>query len=318
MTHKTTPKEFIDQATAQPKRESPSGFHFISKYNENKREFWLHYVLGIRPVYTAPPLIFGGVIHDAIHYFYLADYDLDGALEVFRTLHEHRKEEYESPAVWENDHLRGPKMLSFWANRWGEHDRDTYAILQLEEQEEAELANGFKMTVRMDRVFKDILTDKVTIMDTKTTSWSEEGTFESFRAGDQATAYIWAARRNHPEWDIEGAVPDVIYQRKSTIRAPRIGIVTRTEQELREFEMEMIGLLMEMAQKVKSLGDWPAPYLFPRNGKDDSMFRGSVYDPLIRSGWNPTKPLPEGFVYDEELKEAQRAFVDKWEAATEE
>lgn len=282
---KDTVARFIEEREQAEGRESPAGFHFIDLYNTNKWGFYLRYVRGYRLVHTPKALVFGGHMHSAVESFYVTG-DPEAPLDVFSYYHDKDVNRYEFVEDWEQDGEDGPIMLTTWLNEWAEYDMATYDVKSVERLVEVPLANGFIMTVKMDRLMRHRSTGHLEAFDTKTTRYSIPATQRNVEEQDQATAYLLACKKLYPDEHVIGLSPDIIYKRGRVSKAERPSIVTRSQRELAEFEMEIIGLLLEMAQKVKSLADYPPHLLFPRNGKDESFF-GSSFPDLYR------EPLPK-------------------------
>lgn len=299
-----TKEQFLNDKLTAERSSSPAGHHFIQLYNTNKWNFYLKHVLGLEPVKTKPPLIFGGAIHDAKESLYLYE-DPDFAIELFHTILENRKPEYEDSTQYEKDYERGGKMLMTWCNTYLQTDLETMEIIEVEGSHTFDLANGMHTTVRWDLLARQKSTGSVYLFDTKTTGWSIPGTYTSVQNDDQSTMYLLALKKVYPELYRRsvGLIPDIMYQRQNVVKAERPGIVLRTERELIEYEQELIGLFVEMSQKVQHLQqnpDWPPHMLFPRNGKDESMFKGSEYHDIYRSPLPKDKP-PVGFRYNPNL-----------------
>jgi hypothetical protein len=303
-----TKEQFIDDKLANPHAESRTGHHFIQTYNCNKYEFYLKYVLGLEPLHTHKALVFGGVWHDACEYFDLTD-DYDGMLGVFKTLLEHRSKEYETPTDYINDLARGPKMLYEWVRTWRDHDRNTYDYVAVEPNLSAETRNGYTVTGRLDRVMRNKTTGKIEILERKTTGRGATYMFQSVDVQDQATGYLWLWSKTHPEDEVMGVVPDIMYNRGSVIQAVRPGIVTRSKVNLVEYELNVGGLYNEMNQKIKALREgYPVALLFPRNGKDMAYFGKHDYADIYHMTLKPGQ-VPAGF----KVNEARLGFFDDLE-----
>jgi len=300
---KTDRDAFIQGKTSTPGGASAIGHHFIQAYNQNKWGFYLRYIRGLRKKTTKPPLIFGGCIHDAKEAYYAFGFDEDFMLDVFLEVMNARQKEYEDHNVYLKDVERGRKMLFFWANTWGEADQAAYDIIEVEGQHEFQLANGLPVSVRWDLLAQRKDNKKYYLFDTKTTGYSVMKSYESVTGQDQATMYLLAGSKVYPNASIVGLIPDIMYKRQSVVKAERPGIVLRSKRDLVEYEQELIGLHMEMTQKIIALEQgFPYPHmLFPRNGKDDSFF-GTEWPDIYRGGLpSDPKKAPVGYVIDETL-----------------
>ena len=300
-------KEWLDMKIATKRGASSAGHHYIQAYNENKWSFYLRYIRGIVPLHTKPPLIFGGAIHDAKEAFYLYDFSIDACLETFDKLMRDRRVEYESLETYTEDLSRGKKMLLYWGNTYAESDKEEYELIEVEGSHEFTLANGLPVTVRWDLLVRSRKTNKYYLFDTKTTGYSVPASYKSVEGGDQVTMYLLGVSKVYPSImsSLVGLVPDILYKKGNVVRAERPGIVMRNRNDLIEYEQELIGLFNELSQKVEALeGGFQFPHmLFPRNGKDDSMF-GSDY-PGIYRGTLPRdlEHAPPSYRIDKEILE---------------
>lgn len=280
------------------RRESPAGYHYYYSYWSNPRNFYLKYVLGLKPKYTSPPLVFGAAIHEAIADYYLTK-SIDTAIETFQNEMTLRREEYEDRAKWEEDFTRGPMMISDWYETWGEYDEQHHEVLEVEKGYGFWIGpdEAFYFTVRPDRVFKNKTTNVIRPFDTKTSGWSPTKPVGQADSEDQITAYIWALNKAHPEWGVKDAIIDVMYNRKNSYDSHRGDPIYRTKLDQKVFELNIVGTIIEVTQKVKALKTLPWPLLFPRNGQLAGIF-GDPYESISRLDIQPGE-IPPGFVRDE-------------------
>lgn len=278
---------------------SLSGYHFVSGFIQNPYGFYLRYVRGYVPIYTKPPLIKGGVIHDALYLWYKT-FDPDFALLSLEKLFDERAREYEDEQKFREDKHVSLVMLTDWLNTWAELDKDRYEIIAIEQTLQPRLPNGFTLTIRPDIILRDLELDEHIIMDHKTTGYSIDASYRSVEGQDQATAYLWGTQQVLGISSL-GLYADIMYSKGKVVRSQRRGPVIREPYELHEFEQEMMGALIEMAQKVKSLPDYDPHFLFPRNGKDETMFGGD-WGSLYRAKL-PDDPTiaPEGYKIDQSI-----------------
>jgi len=306
----------------QQRRESPAGYHYYYSYLENPRNWYLKYVLGLKPRFTPPPLVKGGCLHEAIASYYQNNFSLDAALETYTTEMESREEDYEKPLEFRRDMYVGVEMLTHWHGVWGERDQETYDVIEIERGYEFNIGPGGKLrfTVRPDRVFRDKETGYYYVLDSKTSTWSVDKTIQQADAEDQLTAYIWAMNKAHPEWKVNSAMIDVMYARMSRDKeritsqnSVRSDPIYRTQSSLTIFEMNIVGIIIETTQKVKALATTPWPLLFPRNGRIAGLF-SDPYEALSRIDVKPGM-IPAGFVKDEwhEVRElVEQIDLDEW------
>ena len=296
----------------EERRESPSGWHFYSTYRGCPRKFYLRYIQGLRYAFTGKSLIFGGVAHQAIEAYYSSGMKIDSALEVFYRELLSRKGEYERDEDYLTDLEDGPLMLNYYDRQWREKDLKDWEILELEKEYDIPFGpdNRFHLTVRPDRVVRDRELKKIYPVETKTTRWSIPGTFKNVEMDDQVTSYIWALQKAHPEWEVDSSLIDVLYKRGRVVDAQRPGFAIRGKSELIIFEMELLGTILEISQKVKTLEEIPHPFLFPCN-RDHCKKFGCEYDKICRVNLKPDE-VPPGYRRDswrremeEEMKRVQ-------------
>lgn len=287
----------------EKRRESPAGFHFYSLYKKCPRKWYLKYIQGLQFRYTEPPLLFGGAMHEALAAYYKEGLELEAALTAFYNEMEERGKEYFKEERYQQDLEKGPAMLEEYDNTWREHDKKRYKILEIEKQHDVYFGpdNAFYLTVRPDRVFKDRQTGRVFPVESKTTSYSVGKMFQGTEMDDQVTSYIWALKKVHPEWNIEECLIDVLYKKGKVVRTERPGVALRTKGELTLFEMEMLGTILEITQKVRSLEELPWPLLFGCN-RDHCKQYGCAYQGICRTNLKPDE-VPPMFQKDEWISE---------------
>jgi hypothetical protein len=248
------------------------GTHFSGLYLDCPRKFHLKYLMGLKPAKIARALNFGVVMHEAQFQLYKTG-SLEWALEWFAQHLLSLKDSYSNAEHFTQDYYRGPTMFEAWASKWYEEDTKTYNFLALEQQLNPVLANGIPITVRPDRVFQHKDTGQIVIPDTKTTSYTVTSPHVTMEHGQQATSYIWALSKEYPLSQIDGVMVDTIFSRvksDGTIDPSKIQLarpmVRRTAYDLQAFELSMIGITAEIAQKVHTYlqGTYPAELLFPR------------------------------------------------------
>ena len=239
--------------STEKRRESPAGFHYYSTYVDCPRKAYLKYILGLKHKYTGKALLFGGAIHEALALYYqkATRGDLPLAIERFEADLDSRKDEYEKPDDFVADLQRGPLMLAEYHKTWNLEDPKRYEILEVETPYEIWIGpeKEFRVTVRPDRVVRDLDTGLIYPQETKTTSWSVGGIFGNTVDSDQVTAYIWALSKTRPEWHVDRCLIDILYKRGQVIICDRPGFGVRTQEELILFEMEMYGTILEFTQK---------------------------------------------------------------------
>ena len=237
---------------------------------------------------------------------YHQSYDLGATTIAFQTELTQRHEEYESEEDYQGDLERGILMIQSYYDTWSLTDPERYEILELEKQHEIWIGpeEEFRVTIRPDRVIRDLETHQIYPCEVKTTGWSIPGMFSKTEDSDQITAYIWALNKVHPEWEVDRCLIDVLYNRGKVFKCDRPGFAVRSKGELTLFEMEMYGTILEFTQKVKTLEKVPWPLLF-RCNKDSCAQWGCEYKPICRTNLRPDEipPMYERDDWHQEMEE---------------
>ena len=287
----------MKKAIDQQRRESYAGFHFWNLYNNCRWKFYVRYVLGLKPFFTKPPLIFGGAFHEGKRTFY-SKQSAHSATTAFKREMEDRQDEYQYQDKWLTDWKRGQLLLTAWINKYGKKDLRFYEVLLVEEELNVPLPNGYIMTIRPDAILKSIPTEIPYVFETKTTGFSVTVAAAGVRSGDQATSYLYGTRKLFPHWNIEGVVTDIAYQNQSVIKCERPDVVYRTIKDLHEFEIGTVGIMAEISQKIRALQSWEPASLFGRNTEwCTSYFSPCEYTDICRIK-NLTDVPPKGFLSD--------------------
>jgi len=303
----------------EKRRESPSGWHYYALYKSCPRKWYLKYILGLRPNFTKPPLIFGGAMHEAVDAYYKAGFAIDTLMETFQNELYARKEEYEKPMDFVDDLEKGHIMLDTWASTWRTYDMEEIEIIETEKQYEILLGpeeSQYVFTVRPDRVIRRKSDGRIVIPDVKTTGYSVDKSIQNAKMDDQLTSYVWAWNKTHPGDKCDCAQVDVIYKRKSVSKAERSEDIIIGDFAQMQFEMGLYGLITEITQKALSLDTYPWPLLFPRNGRECGLF-GCEYEPICRQNITPDTPVV-GFTkdpwveVDEAIEKAQSWDFKRW------
>lgn len=300
-------------------RESSSGFHFMNLYQNCPWKFYIRYVKGIYPRFVSPFLSFGVAIHGAVAAYLLGR---DHQEEFRRLMHEARKD-YQNEEDYILDSNRGLVLLATWVAEVGEGIRSDYHILEAEAELKVPLPNGYIVTARPDACLvpkskHGSPRPPVYILETKTTRWGRQLVEETLQNADQITTYLWATGKAHKDWNIQGVIPNVMYQNKSKIGVGLGDLIFRTSADLTAYEAQLTGLLVEISQKVLALEKGFHPnMLFPRN----TSWCGSYNHPCeyINICRNVNLDVvPEGFKREEVIDEKTLApCADPGSAPTE-
>lgn len=294
-----------DAKEKQQRRESPAGYHYFYAYLENPRNWFLKYVIGIKPRFTSPALLKGGALHEARAEFFQSGFDTGAMLKTYKDELTSRSPEYERQEDFYRDLALGEVMLQAWAFEMGPVYADLWEPIEWEQPYEFDIGpeGMFKFTVRPDTVCRNRQNGTFAVFDMKTTGWSIDKTIEQAQSEDQITSYLWAMRKAHPEWNIRDGFIDVIFCRsgKTGPGVPQCQMsepIYRTDLDLTIFELNIVGLIAEISQKVVAYKQGvPWPLLFPRNGRAAGLF-GDDYKALSRLDVRPGE-CPPGFVKDD-------------------
>jgi len=285
----------MQKETKEARRESHAGYHFYNLYRCCPRKFYIKYVLGITPFYTKPPLIFGSSFHEAKATWYLEQNE-KAAINKFEDEMDSRETEYENQTKYLTDRERGRLLISTWIDHFGKNDLKYYNVIAVEEQLTVILPNGYILTVRPDAILQQKSTGLYYGMETKTSGWSEIKAALAVKAGNQASAYLYASKKHYP-FPLECIIPDVSYQRQSVIKHKRPEMVYRNTRQLQDYEFGLLATLTEISQKIRSLNKYPVSMLFMRNTEWCTSYNSPCeYLDICRT--ELTQDPPYGFKHD--------------------
>ena len=257
-----------------------SGFHFVERFKNCKRFWYVENILGITPAKKPFMLIFGGAFHAGKAAFYQQK-SIDAAVAAFKaSLRDDRALMEEADKYYPFLLERGPIMLHQWAQTFGQNDLANYKVLAVEKVFQTRLPNGFVLTIKPDAVLQ-ASNGAVYIFETKTSFFSANLQEDVVALGDQATTYLYAWWKATGK-KANGVVPDIIYwnrnSRKSEdIELRRGNLVTRSEYELYSYEQGVMSDLTDMAGRVRALTSKTSPEaLFPRTTSQCKIGRAHV------------------------------------------
>ena len=272
----------MENKTKKKSSGSVAGYHFWSQYSACQRSFYLRFICGLVPKETSPAFAYGIAIHAGVAAFYRADEDpkqaFDNALETQGDLYDEQR-------------AKGHHALDTYVIQYQE-DFEYLEIYAIEQEILAHLPDGTPVTARIDRIMRNKLLNHYLIYETKTTSFSAGAAHHQVECQDQATNYIWAARK--AGIPVQAVVPDIIYQRQSVLKLERFGEIYRTDEEIEDFIEGTMGVRTEINQKTASVTCDNQFRLFPRN-PSKCAFGKCPYEPICRLRLDPTYPAPAGF-----------------------
>jgi len=300
----------MSKQPAQKRRESSLGFHYFNLYQCCPRKFFIKYFCRIVPKYTHPALVQGSAFHEGKAAFYTSKSKNlrvreDLAIKTALSIIEESWKELGSEETYKDLIYRLPNLLHYWIEDMGRSDLETYKVLYVEHQLEVPISGTpYYMTIRPDTILQDRNHGQIYIMETKTSGFSIRVTQQAVELGDQATSYIFGARKVLG-LDIYGCVPDISYWNKNTndvknIKNERGAIVMRDQYSCDSFEKGVAQVLTEINQKAVAYGKGYDPWtLFPRNSHYCTSFSTPCdYAPICYSQCEKMKSVPAGFRKD--------------------
>jgi len=294
-------------------RESPQGRSMLKLYQGCPRKWYFKYGLGFKLKESADHLIYGSAVHEAQAVFYTSNFSHTKMLDKLQNFLTEGGREDLIP--------KGLEALELWYDKIGKEDVTNVEAVEVEIEDHLELPNGFKMTLRRDRVLLDKKLDELFINDTKTTGWSLSGTIRNYMYSDQPKLYIASALKDHPEWRdrLSGWRTDCIYMRalkaggysKDAIRSQ---ISTFTQQQIDDTLMSYAVQTSDMAYKLQAViedGEAPSAHFFQCNEHCLAFNRPCEYFPICHEVDTTTLP-PSQFEVDEWLAKGTvlNAFKD--------
>ena len=281
------------------RRESSAGYHFMTEYRDCPRKWFLHYMLGFQPRYTAPPLLFGRLWHEVLEFWYHSQ-NVGEALSYGGTVFDEIEHEYKYKEDFQKDKEKFPGLLQAWVTKIGQKQVKAYEILELEVPCEGVLPNGMRMTGRLDGVARNRISDSVVILEHKTTGYSLSKMAESVEAEDQVTCYAWLLKQARPELfaDYFATELDVSYHRGANYAAEGT-LISRNSTDLAQFALGAAGTFNELTQKALAWRDHGAPeaMLFPRYGRTCGKFP-CEYASICRRAISASDDLSPSFVQE--------------------
>lgn len=250
--------------------ESSTGFHYLNLFQSCQRKFYLRYHLRIRPKFVHPALIQGSAFHEGKATYYTTKSEAK-ALAVASLILKQSKNELEHPEDLKEMDFRITNLLHSWIEDHGKNDLKQYKILYVEKELHVPIAHTpYIMTQRPDAILQDKMSKLIYIYETKTSSFSHRVTNDAVFYGDQATSYLWGAKKLL-KLDVYGVVPDISFWSKqsrdvNSIKNIRGDITVRSDYALDQFEKGIGQVLSEINQKSLAYKKGRDPWLlFPRN-----------------------------------------------------
>lgn len=280
-------------------RESFLGMHFINTYQKCPWKFFLKYVLGFMKDTNPRYFIRGQAIHSAIEHF-LNGVDIKTVRQMpIAYIHMH-KDKYHDDEERNTDVSLVQEGINEWLKE-NSDDLEIYEEIEHETPHVIYLSNGFPITVRLDRLVRSKETGRLYIIDTKTTKNNMSSILKQLRYGYQGIGYMYAVWKIYNEKPA-GVIGDILLMKankySNRIESFRSPVITYSDYAYIQWEMNIIGLLSEISQKVKAFynNELPEEVLFSRN-PSDCQFMGCEYESICQRH-NTFDVIPEGFYRD--------------------
>lgn len=176
-------------------RESPAGNSQISLYMQCPRKWAWKYYKGWKSIAFSEALTFGSCIHEAQAVYYTT--------WSFRAMMARANEFIRETEIPEDKLEKFREKVLFtlktWFEEWGQYEQDEVEAVAVEKEVYITLPNGYRMSVRWDRLLRSKSVGDFFISDTKTTGWSYENTIANYMDSAQPMLYILSVEENEPE-----------------------------------------------------------------------------------------------------------------------
>lgn len=230
-------------------RESPRGRSMLNLFRQCEKRWAFKYLKGFSPISTSDPLVLGSAIHEAQALFYNGASFTQATkfLKKYLILSPHLK-------------LKALAMFVEWYTVLGRKDIEERIVLAVETEAPVLLPNGFKMSVRWDRIFLEKSDGEIFISDTKTTSGGVKQVMQSYNYSDQPKLYIISVQQAKEEWSkqLKGWRTDAIYGRelksgKINTEVVRSELVNFSKGELEDTLISYASLTDDIAYKLEAV-----------------------------------------------------------------
>jgi len=245
-------------------REGLGGGHFYDTFRSCPRKWFIKYVLGFQGRTFAKALNYGSAVHEAFSEFY-KDWKKETLLDVALTRIDESRDKYFNLSDYQKDKNRAIDSLNVWYSQFGESDKETFDIVENEQEHVMSLANGFELRIRPDRLLREKKTGKLYVFDTKTTGVGIDRMFDKTVRSDQPTMYSKGIKSIYKEEDFGGWITDCLYSRMSKHVCERSTPVLVDEVRSNLWEMGIMSDIEDLTNRYKLYkeGTLPSEYLFP-------------------------------------------------------
>jgi hypothetical protein len=260
-------------------------------------------------------LNYGSAVHEAFHEFY-KDWKKSTLIDATIQRIDESRDKYFNLKDYTTDREKAVASLSVWYEQFGESDKETFDVVESETEHVGTLSNGLEYRIRPDRIFREKRTEKVFIVDTKTTGRGLEVMFKKTEASDQPTGYSKFIEPTYGE-HFSGWITDCLYSRQSVHKCERSTPVTVDADRSLLWEVGLMSDLEDLTERYKlmrkgnssnpSESTLPIEYLFPARKGACSAWGcpySSICNDKLSCGINPEN---HGFDKDEWV---ENGYVD--------
>lgn len=288
-------------------REGLGGGHFYDTFRSCPRKWFLKYVLGLKERTFAKALNYGSAVHEAFSEFY-KDWNKDTLIDVTLQRIDESRDKYYKLIDYQNDRNRAVDSLTAWYSRFGVSDKETFDVVENEEEHVSTLSNGVEFRIRPDRIMREKKTGNVYIFDTKTTGVGLDKMFNKTAFSDQPTMYSKVMKPKFGD-NFSGWITDCLYSRRSVHQCERSTPVIIDEDRTLTWELGFMSDIEDLTNRYELYkeGKLPSSYLFPARKGACSVWGcpySSVCHVALNEGINPSD---YGFDKDEWL---ENKYVD--------
>lgn len=277
---------------------SHAGFHFLNLYQCCPRKFYLKFIAGIEDKYMARPLIYGAAFHEAKARWYLTG-DKDKAINTGVDYIAGLENKFANEADYTESMMRIVPLIKNWINVYGIDDLRNYKVFAVETELMLSI-DGYEYTGRPDTILQKNKTGEYYCMETKTSGFSKDLTYNAVLLGDQATSYYMLIEQAYGI-KLTGLIVDIAFQAKYANATPdcsRGPPITRTSNDVENFKRSVVQLAADISSRASAvINDKINPFqVFPRNGYYCNSYNKSCeFADICRLNIDSKTKLPSNF-----------------------
>lgn len=253
----------ITPVKAHSMREGLGGGHFYDTFRACPRKWFLKYVLGFKERTFGKALNYGSAVHEAFSEFY-KDWNKDTLISVTLQRIDEARDKYCKLIDYQNDKNKAVDSLTEWYSRFGVSDKETFDVVENEQEHVGTLTNGLEFRIRPDRIMREKRTGNVYIFDTKTTGMGIVNMFNKTANSDQPTGYTKFIKPKYGD-NFKGWITDCLYSRQSRHQCERSTPVTIDKDRELLWEVGLMSDIEDLTNRYElyKTGEFPPEYLFP-------------------------------------------------------